>query len=195
MLLQYKLDKNINLTLEENRSLLSSMAAKIFFKMLINHFSTMSFFNQRLKFLNQRLKNIQVNFTLQPFFNYNWIARLKVLFKLVLSHIAFQIEQLSLRVYSVNNLKTLMIMSAVILDSIRLRKDKPHWQWAKCLSGAFCLRFLLHPKVQKIYFCYLMDPELRFLHIDRWQDETTTLGFTARGAYKCEICHFAVLAR
>ena len=35
MLWQYKLDKNFNLTFEENRSLLSSMTAKICFKMLM----------------------------------------------------------------------------------------------------------------------------------------------------------------
>ena len=35
MLWQYKLDKNFNLTFEENRSLLSSMTAKICLKMLM----------------------------------------------------------------------------------------------------------------------------------------------------------------
>ena len=35
MLLQYKLIKNLNLTFEENRSLLSSMTAKMCFKMLM----------------------------------------------------------------------------------------------------------------------------------------------------------------
>ena len=47
MLWQYKLDKNFDLTFEENRSLLSSMTAKICFKMLmkllVNHFLSTEF--------------------------------------------------------------------------------------------------------------------------------------------------------
>ena len=47
MLWQYKLDKNLDLTFEENRSLLSSMTAKICFKMLmkssVNHFQSTEF--------------------------------------------------------------------------------------------------------------------------------------------------------
>ena len=47
-LLQYKLDKNFNLTFEENRHLLSSMTANICFKMLIKslfHQSLLEFSN------------------------------------------------------------------------------------------------------------------------------------------------------
>ena len=47
MLWQYKLDKNFDLTIEENRSLLSSMTTKICFKMsmksLVDHFPSTEF--------------------------------------------------------------------------------------------------------------------------------------------------------
>ena len=47
MLWQYKLDKNLDLTFEENRSLLSSMTAKICFKILMKslvcHFPSTEF--------------------------------------------------------------------------------------------------------------------------------------------------------
>ena len=41
---QYKLDKNFDLTFEENRSLLSSMAAKICLKMLMKSFKLVNHF-------------------------------------------------------------------------------------------------------------------------------------------------------
>ena len=67
MLWQYKLDKNFNLTFEENRSLLSSMTAKICFKMLmkslVDHFPSNS-----NRVFNWKLTNFEVGFILQPIF-------------------------------------------------------------------------------------------------------------------------------
>ena len=60
MLWQYKLDKNFNLTFDENRSLLSSMAAKICFKMLMK--------SSVVHFLSLELTNFKVGCILQPFF-------------------------------------------------------------------------------------------------------------------------------
>ena len=89
MLWQYKLDKNFDLNFEENRSLLSSMTTKICFKML----SVDEIITGRRPFpvnwvFNRILTNFEVGFILQPFFlDYNWIARLKVLLKVVLNHV------------------------------------------------------------------------------------------------------------
>ena len=65
MLWQYKLDKNFDLTFREKRSLLSSMNAKICFKMLIK---SLVCHLQSTKFFNWRLTNFEVDFIPQPFF-------------------------------------------------------------------------------------------------------------------------------
>ena len=66
MLFQYKLGNNFNLTFEENRTLLSSMNAKICFKMLLNHYSTISV----TRGFNLKLTNMKVGLFYNHFLKY-----------------------------------------------------------------------------------------------------------------------------
>ena len=81
-----------DLQLEEesdmNRSLLSSMPAKICFKMLIKWLINHSV----NKVFNQRLSNNEVGLFHNNFLNNNWIARFKVCLKLVLNCIDLNID-------------------------------------------------------------------------------------------------------